>query len=55
MKPSNCVSSPPSRSRPKPNGDKLAAVLEQNGIELDTSDPDSIDVAAIEELAQDYP
>ena len=35
--------------------DKLAAVLEQNGIELDTSDPDSIDVAAIEELAQDYP
>ena len=55
MKPSNCVSSLPSRSRPKPNGDKLAAVLEQNGIELDTSDPDSIDVAAIEELAQDYP
>lgn len=35
--------------------DKLAAVLEQNGIELDTRDPDSIDVAAIEELAQDYP
>ncbi|MCE9955590.1 hypothetical protein [Aeromonas rivipollensis] len=35
--------------------DKLAVVLEQNGIELDTSDPDSIDVAAIEELAQDYP
>ena len=35
--------------------DKLAAVLEQNGIELDTSDPDSIDIAAIEELAQDYP
>ena len=35
--------------------DKLAAVLEQNGIELDTSDPDSIDVAAIEELAKDYP
>lgn len=35
--------------------DKLAAVIEQNGIELDTSDPDSIDVAAIEELAQDYP
>ena len=35
--------------------DKLAAVLEQNGIELDTSDPDSIDVSAIEELAQDYP
>lgn len=35
--------------------DKLAAVLGQNGIELDTSDPDSIDVAAIEELAQDYP
>ena len=30
-------------------------MLEQNGIgKLDTSDPDSIDVAAIEELAQDY-